>query len=76
LPHAVAADGPAAAAAPGVTAQRATSASAELADEVARVTARHVRREVQHLMGALLQPPAPVPEVVDGGYISSDTSDV
>jgi hypothetical protein len=29
---------------------------------------------VRRVMGALLQ--APAPEVVDGGYISSDTSDV
>jgi hypothetical protein len=49
---------------------------------VACVTARRVRRkvqrEVQHLMGALRQAPvaAPAPQVVDGGYISSDSADV
>lgn len=62
--------------APAAAAQRATSASAELADEVARVTARHVRREVQQLMGALRHAPGAAlaaPQVVDGGYISSDS---
>ncbi|KAF6260402.1 hypothetical protein COO60DRAFT_902343 [Scenedesmus sp. NREL 46B-D3] len=70
----VAAAPPAAAAAAqrvvaGMPAQRATSASAELADEMARVTVRRVRRGTQHLMGPLLH----AAEVVDGGYISSDT---
>lgn len=62
----------AAAAGLGVPLALPPAASADLVDEVARVTARRTvrtfRREVQQLLRQ-----GSAPEVVDGGYISSDT---